>query len=79
LDLLVVKEVLLLVLAFSTAIVEVEELLAETTSILTKDLDLLVKAKNARKLLQSATQNQQAVTVTAQSTEHRVVELLTTK
>jgi hypothetical protein len=58
--LLVVKEVLL-VLAFSTAIVEVEELLAETTSILTKNLDLLVKAKNARKLVQSATQKQQAV------------------
>ena len=50
----------MLVLAFSTTIEE--ELLAETTSILTKNLDLLVKAKNARKLLQSATQNQQAVT-----------------
>ena len=55
---LVVKEVLL-VMASSTTIVE--ELLAETTSILTKNLDLLVKAKNARKLLQSATQKQQAV------------------
>jgi hypothetical protein len=69
LDLLLVKEVLL-VLAFSTTFVE--ELLAETTSVLTRNLDLLVKAnnKNARNLLQSGllrvrvrvTQNQQAVT-----------------